>query len=73
MMGLIHLLHLATNTRLSPLARAVYCASLDPHTGFPLAVLSLNLTKATLQALREGILNRYSSSFILLFYKLHSL
>ncbi|XP_063233293.1 ELMO domain-containing protein 3-like isoform X2 [Bacillus rossius redtenbacheri] len=58
MLGLLQLLYLAGSPHLMPLARDIYRVSLDEQQNFPLAVLSLNMTRMALQTLRQGLLNR---------------
>nr|CAD7446193.1 unnamed protein product [Timema bartmani] len=58
MFGLLQLLYLASSPHLMPLARDIYRVSLDEQQNFPLAVLSLNMTRMALQTLRQGLLNR---------------
>ena len=59
MLGLVHALHLVTHEGALPLARDVFQLSHDPHSQFPLMVLSINVTRISLQTLREGHLNKY--------------
>ncbi|KAJ9580747.1 hypothetical protein L9F63_024073 [Diploptera punctata] len=58
MLGLLQLLYLANSPHLIPLARDIYRASVDENQNFPLAVMSLNMTRIALVALRHGELNR---------------
>ncbi|XP_047113426.1 ELMO domain-containing protein 3-like [Schistocerca piceifrons] len=58
MLGMLQLLYLSSNPKLSSLARHIYRVSTDTTHSFPLAVLSFNLTRVALQALRHGQLNR---------------
>ena len=58
MLGLLQLLYLSNSPHLIPLARDVYRASVDENQNFPLAVMSLNMTRIALVALRHGELNR---------------
>ena len=58
LLGLVQALYLVTNESTLPLARDLYLLSHDPHSEFPLMVLSINVTRISLQALREGVLNR---------------
>jgi membrane protein CcdC involved in cytochrome C biogenesis len=59
MLGLLQLLYLSNTPHLIPLARDIYRVSVDDQQNFPLAVMSLNMTRIALQALRRGELNRY--------------
>lgn len=59
MLGLLQLLYLSNTPHLIPLARDIYRVSVDEQQNFPLAVMSLNMTRIALQALRRGELNRY--------------
>ena len=59
MLGLLQLLYLSNTPHLIPLARDIYRVSVDDEQNFPLAVMSLNMTRIALQALRHGELNRY--------------
>lgn len=58
MLGLLQLLYLSNTPHLIPLARDIYRVSVDDQQNFPLAVMSLNMTRIALQALRHGELNR---------------
>ncbi|XP_067007043.1 ELMO domain-containing protein 3 isoform X2 [Anabrus simplex] len=58
MLGLLQLLYLSSTPQLSPLAKHIYRVSNDVIQNFPLAILSFNLTRMALQALRQGQLNR---------------
>lgn len=58
MLGLLQLLYLSNTPHLIPLARDIYRVSVDDEQNFPLAVMSLNMTRIALQALRHGELNR---------------
>ncbi|GFG28662.1 hypothetical protein Cfor_06583 [Coptotermes formosanus] len=58
MLGLLQLLYLSNTPHLIPLARDIYRVSVDDQQNFPLAVMSLNMTRIALQALRRGELNR---------------
>ncbi|XP_021921163.1 ELMO domain-containing protein 3-like isoform X2 [Zootermopsis nevadensis] len=58
MLGLLQLLYLSNSPHLFPLARDIYRVSADDRQNFPLAAMSLNMTRIALQALRHGELNR---------------
>lgn len=58
LLGLVQALHLLTHEALLPLARDIYRLSHDQHSQFPLMVLSINVTRISLQTLREGYLNK---------------
>ncbi|PSN55502.1 hypothetical protein C0J52_02582 [Blattella germanica] len=55
MLGLLQLLYLANSPHLIPLARDIYRASVDENQNFPLAVMSLNMTRIALVALRHDV------------------
>lgn len=57
-LGLINALYFVMTPELSLLAKAVYKLSLSETQNFPLLVLSINVTRIALHALRDGILNR---------------
>ena len=58
LLGLVQALYLLTHESLLPLARDVFRLSHDHHSQFPLMVLSINVTRISLQTLREGYLNK---------------
>lgn len=58
LLGLVQALYLVANEETYPLAREIYLLSHDSHSQFPLMVLSINVTRISLQALREGVLNK---------------
>ena len=58
LLGLVNALHLVTHENALPLARDIFTLSHDPHAQFPLMVLSINVTRISLQTLREGHLNK---------------
>ena len=58
LLGLVQALYLVTTEDTLPLARDIYMLSHDSHSQFPLMVLAINVTRITLQALREGVLNK---------------
>ncbi|KAK4325033.1 hypothetical protein Pmani_004344 [Petrolisthes manimaculis] len=62
LLGLVQALYLLTHDPLLPLAREVYQLSHHPTCQFPLMVLSINVTGISLQALREGHLNKECNS-----------
>lgn len=62
LLGLVQALHLLTHEPLLPLARDVFRLSHDHHSQFPLMVLSINVTRISLQTLREGYLNKECNS-----------
>ena len=57
-LGLVHALYFVMTPELSLLAKEVYRLSLSETQNFPLLVLSINVTRIALHALRDGILNR---------------
>merc|ERR1719510_400101 len=57
-LGLIHALYFVMTPELSLLAKDVYKISLSETQNFPLLVLSINVSRIALHALRDGILNR---------------
>lgn len=58
LLGLVHALHLLTYEAVLPLARDIFRLSHDQHSQFPFMVLSINVTRISLQTLREGHLNK---------------
>ncbi|CAL4181245.1 unnamed protein product, partial [Meganyctiphanes norvegica] len=62
LLGLIHALYLLTHEATLPLARDIYKLSHDQVSQFPLMVLCINVTRISLQTLREGLLNKRSNS-----------
>ncbi|XP_045126717.1 ELMO domain-containing protein 3-like [Portunus trituberculatus] len=62
LLGLVQALYLLTHESLLPLARDVFRLSHDQHSQFPLMVLSINVTRISLQTLREGYLNKECNS-----------
>lgn len=59
MLGALQLLYLSSSQETKEtLAPDLFALSRHPIYEFPLAVLSLNVTKMTLDAFRDGILNR---------------
>jgi len=59
MLGILQFLYLASAKSLEPLARDIYRVARSETQNFPLAVMSINLTKVALDALRRGQLNRF--------------
>ena len=57
-LGLIHPLYFVMTPELSLLAKDIYKLSLHETQNFPLLVLSINVSRIALHALRDGILNR---------------
>ncbi|XP_042880854.1 ELMO domain-containing protein 3-like [Penaeus japonicus] len=62
LLGLVHALHLLTYEAVLPLARDIFRLSHDQHSQFPFMVLSINVTRISLQTLREGHLNKECNS-----------
>jgi hypothetical protein len=60
-MGLIQALYFVMTPELVPLARNMYRLSLNESQNFPFLVLSINVTRIALHALRDGLLDRQSS------------
>jgi len=58
-LGLIQPLYLVTTPELLGLAKAIYKLSLSDTQEFPLMVLSINVTRIALHALRDDLLVRY--------------
>ena len=59
MFGALQMLYLCSSQETKEtLAPEVYTLSRHPIHQFPLAVLSLNVTKMTLDAFKDGLLNR---------------
>nr|XP_022343971.1 uncharacterized protein LOC111137036 [Crassostrea virginica] len=58
LLGLLHLVYLLRDAKRQVLASEIYKLSLHPTQNFPFCVMSINLTRIALQALREGCLNR---------------
>ena len=57
-LGLIQPLYLVMTPELHPLAKDIYLISLSETQNFPFLVLSINVTRIALHALRDGLLNR---------------
>lgn len=58
MLGILQFLHLVASPPLEPLARDIYRVARSERQNFPLAVMSINLTKIALDSLRRGHLNK---------------
>lgn len=58
LLGLVHLVYLLRDAKRQVLASEIYKLSLHPTQNFPFCVMSINLTRIALQALREGCLNK---------------
>ena len=58
-LGLIQPLYLVTTPELLGLAKAIYKLSISDKQDFPLMVLSINITRIALHALRDDLLVRY--------------
>ena len=63
-LGLIQPLYFVTTPELLGLSKAIYKLSLSDKQDFPLMVLSINVTRIALHALRDDLLARYSSNLI---------
>ena len=63
-LGLIQPLYFVTTPELLGLSKAIYKLSLSDKQDFPLMVLSINVTRIALHALRDDLLVRYSSNLI---------
>ena len=59
MLGLLTTLHFITSSKTSALAQLVYHLSVDELQHFPFCVMSINVTRIAMQALRTGKLNKY--------------
>ena len=57
-LGLIQPLYLVMTPELFPLSKDMYLISLSENQNFPFLVLSINVTRMSLHALRDGLLNR---------------
>lgn len=58
MLSLMNLLHLLKDPRKHMIANDIYKLSLHPTQNFPFCVMSINLTRITLQTFREELLNK---------------
>lgn len=57
-LGLMHTLYLVMDPQTLPLARDIYRLSLHPTQNFPFSVMSINMTRIALHALREEVLSK---------------
>jgi len=57
-LGLIQPLYLVMTPELFPLSKDMYLISLSENQNFPFLVLSINVSRISLHALRDGLLNR---------------
>ncbi|KAF5908112.1 ELMO domain-containing protein 3-like, partial [Clarias magur] len=57
-LGLMHILYLVMDPETLPLARDIYRLSQHPVQNFPFCVMSINLTRIALCALREEVLTK---------------
>ena len=71
-LGLIQPLYLVTTPELLGLAKAIYKLSISDKQDFPLMVLSINVTRIALHALRDDLLVRYLKSELITDCKLRS-
>ncbi|XP_028852167.1 ELMO domain-containing protein 3 isoform X2 [Denticeps clupeoides] len=55
-LGLMHVLYLVMDPETLPLARIIYRLSQHPIQNFPFSVMSINMTRIALHALREEVL-----------------
>ena len=58
LLGLIQATYLTTTPELIPFARSALALARNPDQEFPLLVLSINVSRIALHALRDGLLNR---------------
>ncbi|XP_010078535.1 PREDICTED: ELMO domain-containing protein 3, partial [Pterocles gutturalis] len=58
MLGLMQILHFVTDARTLPLAREIFKLSQHETQNFPFCIMSINITRIVLQALREDRLSR---------------
>ncbi|KAK8775271.1 hypothetical protein V5799_031387 [Amblyomma americanum] len=59
LLGILHLLFLTTGFGNIELVNDIYSLSRDREQNFPFAVMSLNITRVSIEALREEALNRH--------------
>ena len=59
MFALLNCIYFVTDSKVKGLSRDTYHLSQDEVQNFPFCVMSINMTRITLQLLREGKLNRY--------------
>ncbi|XP_053407791.1 msx2-interacting protein-like [Mercenaria mercenaria] len=57
-LGLLNLLHILKDPKKYQLASDIYRLSLHPTQNFPFCVMGINLSRISLQTLREGLLNK---------------
>ncbi|XP_072341846.1 ELMO domain-containing protein 3 isoform X1 [Scyliorhinus torazame] len=57
-LGLMHTLYMVMDLQTLPLARAIYKLSQHPIQNFPFCLMSINITRITIQALREECLSK---------------
>ncbi|XP_013397920.1 ELMO domain-containing protein 3-like isoform X3 [Lingula anatina] len=57
-LGLLHILYFVKDPKLLSLARDIYKLSLHESQNFPFCLMGINLTRITLQALREDCINK---------------
>lgn len=57
-LGLMHTLYLVMDPETLPLARNIYKLSQHPTQNFPFSVMSINMTRIALHALREEVLSK---------------
>ncbi|XP_062855599.1 ELMO domain-containing protein 3 [Trichomycterus rosablanca] len=57
-LGLMHTLYLVMDPETLPLARDIYRLSQHPVQNFPFSVMSINMTRIALHALREEVLSK---------------
>ncbi|XP_067879519.1 ELMO domain-containing protein 3 isoform X2 [Heterodontus francisci] len=57
-LGLMHTLYMVMDLQTLPLARDIYKLSQHPIQNFPFCLMSINITRITIQALREECLSR---------------
>ncbi|XP_060587422.1 uncharacterized protein LOC132742945 [Ruditapes philippinarum] len=57
-LGVVNLLHILKDGKVHQLASDIYRLSLHPTQNFPFCVMGINLSRITLQVLREGLLNK---------------
>ncbi|XP_069070348.1 ELMO domain-containing protein 3 isoform X2 [Pleurodeles waltl] len=58
LLGLMHTLYLVMDTRTLPLAREIFKLSQHETQNFPFCVMSINITRIVIQALREECLSK---------------
>ncbi|KAF6018258.1 ELMOD3 [Bugula neritina] len=60
--SLINLLYLTNTPRLKNLSQSIYTLSKHPTQNFPFSIMSINITRIALHALREQLLNKLANS-----------